>query len=113
MKKYIHLVHYSNEDLSAGITKFWLGTSLKISADEQIEFLKGLYHDKLPFFKRSMDIVNKIIRLKETPEGVLSGKTGSDLANGKGILGWFVGYVVHNGNPYFFATNIEATDGAA
>ena len=39
MKKFLHDVHYGNEDITGGITKFWLGSSLKISANEQLEFL--------------------------------------------------------------------------
>jgi len=113
MNKYIRLTHYGNEDISGGLTTFWLGSSLKISADEQVEFLKKLYYEELPFSKRSMDIVRRIIRLTATPAGILSGKTGSDLVDGKGVLGWFVGYVEHDDHQYFFATNIQAADGAS
>jgi beta-lactamase class D len=48
---------------------------------------------------------------------VLSGKTGTGWANGQlngvPINGWFVGYVEKNGDAYFFATNIEASDNAS
>ena len=112
MKKYIDDVRYGNCDISGGITKFWLANSLKISAEEQVDFIKRLYFDDLPFSTRSMKIVKKNTELKKTDKGELHGKTGSDREDGKDVLGWFVGYVVHDGHPYVFATNIQAKDGA-
>jgi beta-lactamase class D len=112
MKEYLHRVQYGNEDISGGLTEFWIGSSLLISADEQVEFVRKLFENRLPYSERTMKIVRDVIRLKETPLSVLSGKTGSDMVNSKKILGWFVGYVVHEGRPYFFATNIRAEDEA-
>lgn len=112
MKKYIQSVNYGNEDISGGITQFWLAGTLSISADEQVDFIRKLYFDALPFSKRSMTIVKQITELKTTPQGELHGKTGSHNQEGKWVLGWFVGYVVHEGQPYVFATNIQAADGA-
>ena len=118
MREYLKNFDYGNQDMSAGLTQFWLGSpahggSLKISAKEQIDFLKKLYFERLPVKKRSMQIAKRIIVLKQTPYGTLSGKTGSSYKDGKWVLGWFVGYLVHDKKPYFFAANIEAEDGAS
>jgi beta-lactamase class D len=110
MKKYLQAAHYGNEDISGGITQFWLASTLSISADEQVDFIKKLYFDELPFSKHAMTVVRQITELKKTAAGELHGKTGSDRENGKWVLGWFVGYVVHDGQPYIFATNIQGTD---
>ena len=113
MQKFITDAQYGNKDISSGITKFWIGGSLKISADEQVAILKKLLNDELPFSKRSMAIVRGLIRLEQTEKGTLYGKTGSDMENGKKVLGWFVGYVVQPKRIYVFATNIQAADGAS
>jgi len=113
MKQYINKVHYGNEDISGGITQFWLGSTLKISADEQVAFLKGLVRDELPFSKRSMAIARGLLRLVQTEKGTLYGKTGSSGDNGKYTLGWFVGYVVQPGRIDIFATNIRGRDDAS
>jgi len=113
MKKFIQEAHYGNEDISGGITKFWLGNTLKISADEQVDFLKRLVNDDLPFSKRSMAIVRGLIRLEQTEKGSLYGKTGSNQVDNKWTLGWFVGYVAQPERIYIFATNIQAPDGAS
>lgn len=110
MKKYLHEVGYGNEDISGGITKFWLGDSLTISADEQVAFLERLYKSDLPFSKESMETVKKLIIVSDDGSSTMRGKTGTDMKDGKSILGWFVGYVIEDGKPYIFATNISGDD---
>jgi beta-lactamase class D len=112
MKHYLQAVGYGNQDMSAGLTKFWLGNSLKISANEEVEFLRRLNDNDLPFSQRTMDIVKSVIKLNETPTSTLFGKTGTDGENKKLVLGWFVGYVVRKDRSYVFATNIRAKDDA-
>jgi len=108
MMRYVAKLRYGNQDISSGISEFWLsGRSLKISPDEQIEFLKALYKEELPVSKRSIGIVKEIITLEQTSAYKLSGKTGGgSLAEGK-AMGWFVGYLEREGNVYFFATQVD------
>lgn len=109
MKKHVGAFDYGNEDLSGGIDNFWLGGGLKISADEQVEFLKKFYAGHLPVSKRSVEIVKDILVLEQTPDFKLSAKTGGgSIAQGT-YIGWFVGYLETQGNVYFFACNIEGS----
>jgi beta-lactamase class D len=54
MKRYVDMFGYGNRDISGGIfgkntmDAFWLGSSLLISADEQVEFLRAFYTRQLP-----------------------------------------------------------------
>jgi bla regulator protein BlaR1 len=108
MQEYLDKMGYGNKDISGGITKFWLQSSLKISPREQVDMLRRFYEYDLPFSKRNIDIVKKIIVLSESNGAVLSGKTGSGVSpDGSYINGWFVGYVEKDGNVYIFAANIE------
>jgi beta-lactamase class D len=107
MKEYVDRLDYGNEDVSGPLNGFWLNSSLKISADEQVEFLKRLYRGELPVSKRSMDTVREIMTLEETPEYKLRGKTGGGPLADDRYLGWFVGYLETKDNTYFFATEIE------
>jgi beta-lactamase class D len=113
MQSYLNKINYGNKDISGGIMKFWLQSSLKISPREQVDMLRNLYNDKLPFSVRNIDIVKKVLVLSDQNGTVLSGKTGSGAINNKGVNGWFVGYVERDGNVFFFATNIEAKDNAS
>lgn len=107
MQAYLDEFGYGNQDISGGLTLFWLGSSLEISADEQIDFLYRLDTGDLPVSARSMDIVKEVLILEETDSYVYRGKTGSCVPEGEHPLGWFVGYVSYGDRSYIFATNIQ------
>ncbi len=107
MQHYVDTANYGNKDISGQIDTFWLEGGLRISTDEQVEFLKRLYQNELPFSTRSMNIVKEILVLEKTESYQLSGKTGS-AQRATPHQGWFVGYVETKGNVYFFATNFES-----
>jgi beta-lactamase class D len=110
MREYVRKIHYGNQDISGGITKFWLNTSLKISADEQVEFLRRFVQGELPFSARTMKIVKEIMIVDKNGRSVLRGKTGSAGTNNRRLLNWFVGYLEREGNHYIFATNIKSDE---
>jgi bla regulator protein BlaR1 len=101
-------VDYGNGDVSGGMTQFWLASSLTISPDEQVEFLRGLHTRKLPFSKKAMDTVLDIMTLSRNGQTIFRGKTGT-AGDGKKLiatLGWFVGSVSTPSGDYVFATRI-------
>jgi beta-lactamase class D len=107
IQRFVTTFNYGNRTLSGAVDNFWLDGSLKISADEQVEFLKAFYEQRLPVSKRSSQIVKDILVMEKTPAYTLSAKTGGgSIAEGL-FIGWFVGYVETANNVYFFATNIE------
>ncbi len=111
MKKFIDQISYGNNDLSAGVDTFWLDRpnqkAILISADEQIQLLNKLLDGKLPFTKDNISVLKDVMKIVETKQGVLYGKTGSTMSvDGKGTLGWFVGFLEHDGKTYVFACNI-------
>lgn len=112
MQTYLDKIEYGNRDISGGLTTFWLRSSLQISAREQVELLYRLYSGNLPVSPQNVEIVKKNITLSGNDDVRLMGKTGSGFQDGKWLLGWFVGCVEKQGNRYFFATNIQAPDGA-
>lgn len=112
MQTYLKKLKYGNEDISSGITNFWLGHngSLLISADEQVDFLTQLFEDKLPVSKQSMSDVRQLIKLKTEGNNTLFGKTGT--ADHE-KFGWFVGAVKHDNKTYIFATNLRGNKEAS
>ncbi len=109
MRQDVELAGYGNQDISGEIDTFWLEGSLRISADQQVDFLKRFYQNDLPFSKKSIDIVKKIMVLESADSYTFRGKTGS-VQRLPIHTGWFVGYLERDGNVYFFATNIESAD---
>ncbi len=118
MKDYLERFEYGNRDISGGLSSermfeaFWLSGTLKISADEQIDFLRKFYDGKLPVSKRSTEIVKQILVQEATLDYKLSAKTGGGWKDGK-ALGWFVGYLETKDNRYFFALNLDGENYAA
>lgn len=99
-------LHYGNKITGPDVTKFWLEGDLKISAREQIDFLKKLYKDQLPYKNEHLKILKKIMIVEETTQYVVRAKTGWAMRI-KPQLGWYVGYVETHGQVWFFATNID------
>lgn len=108
MKRYVERFDYGNKAVSGRVDNFWLNNDvLRISADEQVEFLKAFYQGRLPVSKRSTEIVKDILVLERGASYTLSAKTGGGPIREGVYIGWFVGYLESGGNVYFFATNIE------
>lgn len=115
MRQWLSDAGYGNQDISGGLTQFWLGDSLEISANEQVAFLRKLQDGSLPMSKRSQELVKDILIVEQTPEYTLRGKTGSraDDSYERAILGWFVGTVETRTNTYVFACNLSAEEHAS
>jgi beta-lactamase class D len=110
MKQFLTQFNYGNKTMGDRVDYFWLDDSLKISANEQVEFLKAFYSEKLSVSKRSTEIVKDILKLEETETYKLSAKTGGGSISESASIGWFVGYVETKGNVYFFALNLEGAN---
>ena len=115
MQQWIDKVGYGNRDIGGGIDQFWLSGKLRISAEQQIDFLRALADDKLPFSPRAQETVRRISITESTPTYVLHAKTGwgSGAAQNGAIgkpataLGWYVGWVESHGRRWFFALNMD------
>jgi len=107
-KQWLNAIYYGNQIIGENIDTFWLDNSLKISADEQIDFLKRFYDYELPFSKRTIDRVKKILPEEKYEHSLLKFKTGTGTKEDGTWIGWLVGYVENGKNVYLFAFNIEA-----
>ncbi len=120
IEKYLHDFHYGNEDFSGGLKDAWLvspgdkGPALKISAYEQVDFMKNLWADRLPVSKRAMQITRDISFLEVSPHGFkLSGKTGSNYYNQdthkeKRVgFGWFISHLEKEDQEYIAVANFR------
>jgi beta-lactamase class D len=108
MQKFLNEFSYGNKTIGKNVDRFWLDNSLKISADEQIEFLKKFYDYKLNISRRSIDIVKKIMPQEKYNKSLLKFKTGTGTKEDGNYIGWLVGYVEKENNVYIYAFNIEA-----
>lgn len=110
MTDYVGRLSYGNQDLSGGVDRFWLGSSLRVSADEQAAFLRRFETGALPVSARSLAIVKDILLQPWTEGVVYRGKTGSCSDDERAPdHGWWVGSTEYAGRRYVFAGLIEGT----
>lgn len=108
--KYIKEFDYGNKNLIGQPARFWLAGLLRISANQQIEFLTRFYNYELPISRQSIDIVKNILVLEKTDLYKLSGKTGGAILNDKNYIMWLVGYLETGNKTFYYAMNFKTTD---
>jgi beta-lactamase class D len=125
-RDYLRRFEYGNGDSSSGLTAFWLGGSLEISADEQMRFLRRLYADELPISHAAMTTVKRLLVLPggwvtiaagehafaaPWPSGaIVSAKTGSgDNRDGHQVR-WIVGHVARGDRSWIFVSSLVGGD---
>jgi beta-lactamase class D len=104
-KKYLSACNYGNLNLSQIETDFWNFGDFAISPINQVEFIKKLYNYNLPFSKRNIEIVKKVMITEQNEKYTIRAKTGWTRANSINT-GWWVGYLEIQKNVYFFATKL-------
>lgn len=108
MQRGLDRIGYGNRDISGGLTRFWLQSSLKISPREQVGLLRALFNGSLPFAAEDIAVVKRDITLSSGKGLRFMGKTGSGSDDAdRGIIGWFVGGVETPHNRWSFAVNIQ------
>jgi beta-lactamase class D len=108
-ERYLHYLEkckYGNMNLSEPDPDFWNYGEFAISPKNQVEFLYSLYTDKLPFSKRNMAIVKKVMVTEQNADYTLHAKTGWTRANAQNV-GWWVGYIETRSGDYLFATRLR------
>jgi beta-lactamase class D len=106
-RRYLRAFNYGNADPSSGIETFWLDGSLKISADEQVEFLRRLYSGALPVSARSRAILVDVMPREEGDGWKLYAKTGGGYTGRGAAIGWYVGWVERGDDVFIFAANVD------
>ena len=105
MKEWLVRLDYGNKDMRGGIDQFWLQGAIRISAFQQVDFLRKLSEGELPMTQRSQRLVREALVVEKTPVYTLYAKSGSTgmLRN---PVNWWVGWVERKGKPRaYFAMN--------
>lgn len=114
---YLRAFGYGNEDLSGnpgrndGLSQAWLVSSLLVSPDEQVEFLRRLLGRSLPASAQAQEMAMAILPTFPAEGGwTVHGKTGSGwLRDARYVidrtrpLGWFIGWAEKEGRRVIFA----------
>ena len=103
-------IGYGNGDVSGGVDRFWLDGGLRISPREQVDFLRRLYRNTLPFAVEHQRLVKDLMIVEAERDWILRAKTGW-AARGETQHGWWVGWVERPDGAVFFALNIDLPRG--
>ncbi len=111
-KHWLDTVGYGNADTTGGYDQCWVRGGLHITPRQQIDFLRKVHAEELPFDARTYALTKAIMVREDTLGHVLRAKSG--WAEGdNGSIGWYVGWVeAKDRAPYFFATRISTNDTA-
>jgi len=109
-RAYLERIGYGNADPAGGIDRFWLDGALRISAHEQVGFLRRLYRNELPFRVEHQRLVKDLMIVEAGRDWILRAKTGWG-ARMTPQVGWWVGWVEHTDGAVFFALNIDMPRG--
>jgi beta-lactamase class D len=107
----LNRIGYGNQRVGDQVDQFWLNGVLRISAVEQISFLKSLLGGSVPYQREHIGIVKEVMREEQGADYVLyakSGWTGSEQH-----VGWYVGFLEKADGIWLFAMNMrmdEATE---
>ncbi|GAB3925350.1 OXA-48 family carbapenem-hydrolyzing class D beta-lactamase OXA-54 [Larkinella terrae] len=109
MREWVGKANYGKLDINANnLDTFWLEGKSTITQEEQVDFLRRIHEGNVPFAKKNLEILKKIMFIEERQGAKLYGKTGW-AASGNPDIGWFVGYVEKGDKVYYFATNVESS----
>lgn len=111
-RDYLQRIGYGTADPSGDIERFWLDGALRISALEQVAFLRRLYRNELPFAVGHQRLVKDILVVEAGRDWILRAKTGW-AGRTDTQVGWWVGWVERTDGAVFFALNMDMPGGIA
>lgn len=108
---YIQTTGYGQLRQPFVVDQFWLDGSLRISAQEQVNFLRSVVQRQPPFSRADYATLARLMLLEQGDGWQLYGKTGW-FTRGKPNVGWFVGYLQGDKGTWLFALNIDTQSAA-
>jgi beta-lactamase class D OXA-2 len=101
-RKYLSAIDYGNADPTTPSGDYWVDGNLRISAEEQVAFLRKLYRNQLPFSIDHLRLVKDLMITEADYEWILRAKTGWE-----GRYAWWIGWIEWREGPVFFAIVID------
>ncbi|GMU43100.1 MAG: class D beta-lactamase [Xanthomonadales bacterium] len=106
LQRNLKRIKYGNADVGGGLERFWM-SSLRVSAFEQLDFLRAFRDGKLGFNPGVTRLLQEALVIERTPDYTIYGKYGSCPQTDDSYLGWLVGYVEKPGKVWYYALNLD------
>jgi beta-lactamase class D len=111
LERFTTAFRYGNASVRGGAERgsYWYDGQLRISANEQVRFLRRLHNGELGLTARTAALVRQIAQVETTPRWHMVAKTGACQALGEDTTtNWYLGWVERPGDTYYFALQFEA-----
>lgn len=105
MQSFVDRFGYGNRDTSGWKDPFWLGSSLRISPVEQVEFLDRLFRNEFGVTPKNVAAVESFMKQESKDGRELYYKTGACTDRDAGPEVWLVGFVQEGEKRIYFAMN--------
>lgn len=102
---FLKRINYSNHIIDTRLDGFWNFSGLTVTPLQQIEFLKQLYHQNLPFQTKYQTYVYNQMYTEHMKDYVLRGYDAYTVYQGK-ATDWWIGVLEAQNQRYFFAFRI-------
>jgi beta-lactamase class D len=109
ISKWLSTCGYGNQNCNGEIDQFWLNDSLKITIEEQLDFLIKLKENRLPFSKEAIQKTKEILFEESTSFGNIFAKTGW-AGNDSRDLGWYIGWIEKDDQLFYFVHQVISSD---
>jgi beta-lactamase class D len=106
MQNWINKCNYGNKNIDGDIDSFWLDGKLRISPKQQMDFLRKLYNEQLPFSKTNQAKLKKMLLVHQQGNFKMFAKTGWSVNNDP-QTGWYVGFIENKSEAYAFVLNMD------
>jgi len=103
MNNFLTRFQYGNKDTSGWNDPFWIGSTLRISPVEQVEFLDKFFRNEFGLAPRTVAALEDFMRQVEKDGRVLHYKTGACTDRDAGPEVWLVGFVRNGTERTYFA----------
>jgi bla regulator protein BlaR1 len=100
-------LNYGNKDVTGPSESYWLQSSLKITPVQQVELLRRLYIQVLPFSETYQTQTKEQLFIENFGASKLYGKVSSSPTGNA----WFMGFVEKENTAYFFAVRLAPKKG--
>lgn len=100
---YLDACNYGSSDLTEPGIDFWNFGQFGISPVNQVNFIRNMYEEKLPFSNRNLEIVKRVMKTEQKENYTIFAKTGWTREGGINT-GWWTGFVESKQGVWFFST---------
>jgi beta-lactamase class D len=108
MTTHLQRFEYGDANVGGGIDQFWLTGDLRISADEQVRFLRRFVGDALAASPENTALTRELLLLDKGDDFRLYGKTGwAMFDDNTPDVGWLVGWLERDDLVHVYALNME------